>query len=148
MMAGVNQDEPRVTPADEEQLKNISDIAKPDVFDEVSLVQSCINEKPSTSNSVLKEYDDAVGFEGELTILETAESDDGTEIEIDDGNFKAIEEGGEQISSHFVDKDEARQEEKNPTSSTNVYDIKNTINEVFWDKINSKLLFGQNYIRL
>ena len=138
MMAGVNQDEPRVTLADEEKLKNVADISKPDVIDEISCMPSCNNEKPSTSNSVLKECDDVVGFEGELTILETVESDDGTEIEIDDGNFKETKEGVEQISSHFVDNGEERQDEKNATSSTNVYDIKNTINEVFWDKINSK----------
>ncbi|KAL5263374.1 hypothetical protein ACHWQZ_G008667 [Mnemiopsis leidyi] len=150
MMAGVNKDVPIVLPADNKQhsnqqktVRNILEFNDTDNTQVKSNIPSCDNEKPSTSGNSgetddsfqAKKSDDVVGLDGELTILEPTESDDAADIEISEKNFK--ETGVEEISSNFVCNDDAQEGEKGSTATPNVYDIKNTINEVFWDKINS-----------
>jgi hypothetical protein len=138
MMASVHQGKPRVVPDITKLLKQrekITEFLKHDktkeVVDDVGVIKpdkSGISEHVPNDikkdNALYEKKDETFSYEGELTIMENHEPDEMTteaeNINIVNGNNNAeVEEGA-------------------GNSAPSMSDLKNTINEVFWNKINSK----------
>ena len=153
MMAGVHQGKPRIVPADISKLlkqrEKITEFLK---CDNTADTQVGVNEteehllKGENSGPIEniqkvqviggplheKEDHDVFSYDGELTILEGYEAEN---------NPKEVD----NIAN--IDHD-AREEgtEKGESSAPAMNDLKNTINEVFWDKINSKCLINTSTV--